>query len=549
MKIRNLLIVLGCVVLANVLVQLRVFRWDMTDDRIYSLSEASKRVLKETDAPIEVTLLLDGELSTGFRRLRKATIETLEEMRVYSHGLEIHYLDVNEADASTRRAIEERGMVPTRNTTREHSGKTVEIRTYPYAILVYKGDSAVVNLFNGVGQSAEEVLNASIEQLEYNLMEPLQLMQRREVPRVAILEGHDEPDERYTYDLEESLSRYFHVDRGSINGEGVDVHILDNYQAIIIANPQSSFGEAERFVIDQYIMRGGSVFWAVDGVRFSNEMLQSGGVTPIAAHEIGIQEMLFHYGVRINPALVQDVQCLTIPVQTGGSSQQSSVQIPWTYAPLLLTNQYHPITRNLGPVMSTFVSPIDAVGGEDGIDKYVLLGTSTASKVTMTPNEVNLNETNQDWSTFEYQYIPVGVALEGSFPSAYSHRMMPEGVISHEPIIKQGERTRQVVIGTGSVLMNEVQRNQVMPMGYDVYHHHLYSNRDFIVNAVLWLTASDGLISLRAKVVPLRLLNTKRAYAERTKIELISTICPIVVLLAIGGIVFVIRRKKYAKRA
>ena len=162
---------------------------------------------------------------------------------------------------------------------------------------------------------------------------------------------------------------------------------------------------------------------------------------------------------------------------------------------------------------------------------------------------MNLNETNQDWSTFEYQYIPVGVALEGSFPSAYSHRMMPEGVISQEPIIKQGERTRQVVIGTGSVLMNEVQRNQVMPMGYDVYHHHLYSNRDFIVNAVLWLTASDGLISLRAKVVPLRLLNTKRAYAERTKIELISTICPIVVLLAIGGIVFVIRRKKYAKRA
>ena len=545
-KYRVAITVVVCVILANVLVQLRVFRWDMTDDRVYSLSEASKELLRKTDAPIEVTLLLDGELSPGFRRLRKAAEETLEEMRVYAHGLKITYLNVNEADAETRRKIEEQGMLPARNTTRERSGKTVEIRTYPYAILHYKGDSTAINLYKGVGQTADEVLNASIEQLEYNFMEPLHLMQRTEVPSVAILEGHDEPDERYTYDLEESLSRYFRVDRGSINGDTVDLHILDGYKAIIVANPQASFGDVERFIIDQYIMRGGTVLWAVDGVRFSTEMLQSDGYTPIIEHEIGIQDMLFRYGIRINPALVQDVQCLTIPVQASGSAQQSSVQIPWTYAPLLLTNQYHPITRNLNPVMSTFVSPIDAVGGDDGISKTILLGTSTATKITGTPNEVNLNETNPDWNTFEYQYVPVGVALEGAFPSAYAHRMKPEGVISDEAIRKQGVVSRQVVIGTGSILMNEAQRNQVLPMGYDRYANRMYSNRDFVVNAVLWLTDNDGLIRLREKSVPLRMLNTKRSYEKRTNVQLVSTLCPIILLALIGGSVTIIRKRKYA---
>ncbi len=546
MKVRNLIIVLAGIVLANVLVQLHVFRWDLTDDKRYSLSDASKALLDQTDAPIEVTILLNGDLSAGFKRLRKATIETLEEMRVYAHGIRIDYLDLNTLDNKALQEMEQKGFIPTRNTIVEHSGKTVEIRTYPYVILRYHDKEAIVNLLSGSGQTEEEVTNAGIEQLEYNLLEPLYLMQRSTTPRVAILEGHDEAEEQYTYDLEKTLSDYFQVDRGSINGEGVDLHILDDYQAIIIANPQSSFGEVERYIIDQYIMRGGKVLWAVDGVRFSDDMLHTEGFTPIIEHEIGIKDMLFRYGICIDPALVQDVQCLKIPVQAPSSSKQSHVLIPWTYAPLLQSNPYHPITHDIGAIMSTFVSPIRAVNDEDGIEKFVLLYTSTATKVTRCPNEVNLSGNEQDWNSYEYANVPVAASMEGVFPSVYAHRMIPEGVIANEPVIKQSTPTRQIVIGSGSVLMNNANQNQIQAIGFDPVTGRLYSNRDFITNAMLWLTDEDGLIRLREKIIPLRMLNTKRAYQERTKVELISIICPIAVLALIGGMVFVIRKRKYA---
>ena len=532
---------IGLCILYSVLctfnVQAWTFRWDLTDDKHYSLSEASKTLLRQTDAPIEVTLLLDGDLNAGFRRLKKATEETLEEMDVYSD------LKVVKDAKDLKDSI---GLSPIIIHEREQNGKTAQTTVYPYALMQYKGKKAVVTLLkNTRGLSGEENLNASIEQLEFAFMEALHLLQQTETPRIAILEGHGEPDEAHTYDLMAALSKYYQVDRGRL---GQDVHVLDDYQAILIVNPQTPFSEAERFIIDQYIMRGGAVLWSVNGVRFSEDILQSEGFTPIIALDLGLTEMLFKYGVRVNPALVQDVQCLPIPVNVSSDPQQPNLQpMPWTYAPLLLTSQGSPITKNMGQVMSTFVSPIDAVGGEDGIDKRVLLATSTASRVTATPGEVDLNDLNPDIKAFIYQYVPVAVSMEGSFPSAFAHRMVPEGVESDEPIRKSSTKTRQIVIGSGSVLLNELQKNQALPMGYDRYSGMQFSNRDFVTNAVLWLTDSEGLISLREKNVALRLLNDKRAHDERAKVQTVSVVAPIAILALIGGVVWIVRKKRYEK--
>ena len=258
--------------------------------------------------------------------------------------------------------------------------------------------------------------------------------------------------------------------------------------------------------------------------------------------------MLFRYGVRVNPALVQDIQCLPIPVNVSSDPAQPNLQpMPWTYAPLLLTSQGSPVTKNMGQVMSTFVSPVDAVGGEDGIEKRVLLATSTASRVTATPGEVDLNDLNPDMNAFQYQYVPVAVSMEGVFSSVYAHRMAPEGIETDEPILKTSRKTRQIVIGSSSVLLNEIQKNQALPMGYDRYSGMQFSNRDFAANALLWLTDSEGLISLREKSVALRLLNDKRAHDQRAQVQAVSTILPVAILAIIGGIVFVIRKRKYEK--
>lgn len=537
------ILVLGLCGALLALSHIRRVRWDLTDDRHYSLSEATKTLLKQTDAPIEVTLLLDGDLNAGFTRLKKATEELLEEMSVYSD------LRTSKDLAVSKDSL---GLRPIVIHEREQNGKTAQTTIYPYALISYKGRGAVVTLLkNTRGLSGEENLNNSIEQLEYAFAEALHRLQQTELPRIAIIEGHGEPDERYVWDLEQTLSQYFYVDRGAIviPEQGVDVHLLDGYKAIIIANPQTAFSDIERFIIDQYIMRGGTVLWVVNGVRFSNDVLQSDGFTPIIPLDLGITDMLFRYGIRINPALVQDLQCLTIPVNVSDDPETPNLQpLPWTYAPLLLTSNSSPITRNTGQVMSTFVSPIDAVGGEDGIDKRVLLATSTATRVTATPGEVNLNDLQPDLEAFRYQYVPVAVSLEGTFNSAFAHRMMPDSIISDEPIRKQSVATRQVVIGSGSIIMNEVERNQVLPMGYDRYNQIQFSNRDFIANVLLWLTDSEGLIQLREKTVALRLLNDKRAHDERARVQTISTISPIAILALLGGVIWIIRKRKYASK-
>ena len=542
MRIRNLVIVFISVVLANVLAYAFVVRWDMTDDKHYSLSEASKTLLRATDAPIEVTLLLDGDLNAGFRRLKKATEETIEELGVYADVVKVKGERLKVKGDSL-------GLSPIIIHEREQNGKTAQTTVYPYALLSYKGKRAVVTLLkNTRGLSGEENLNASMEQLEFAFMEALHLLTQNETPRVAILEGHGEPDEAHTYDLMSALSKYFAVDRGAITSDSIDAHILDGYQALLILAPQTAFTDAERFVIDQYIMRGGAVLWALNGVQLSEEILQKDGFTPIIPLDLGLTDLLFRYGVRITPALVQDVQCLPIPVNVSSDAEHPNFQpMPWTYAPLLLTSQGSPITKDMGQVMSTFVSPIDAVGGEDGIEKRILLATSTASRVTATPGEVNLSDMNPDMAEFKYQYVPVAVSLEGTFTSAYAHRMVPEGVLTDEPIRKTGVPTRQVVIASGSIVINELQKNQALPMGYDRYSGMQFSNRDMVVNAVLWLTDAEGLIALREKDIALRLLNDKRAHDERMKIQLISTISPVAILALIGGIVFVIRKRRYEK--
>ena len=539
-------------VLANVLVRVRVFRWDMTDDKIYSLSEASKELLRQTDAPIEVTLLLDGDLGPGFGQLRSAFLETIEEMRGYARDIRVSYLNLNEASESVQRAYAERGVQQYAQETTSHSGRTEIINTFPYALVQYKDKERLVQLFTRtLGSSETEDLNRAISQLEFTLMEAVHQLRQSHTPTIAIYSGQQGVPERYTQDLEKALQPYFRIKRVSINPAQMNVHVFDSYQAVIIANPQTKFNEVERFIIDQYIMRGGAVLWAVDRVKFSDDMLRSDGFTPLTENDLGLWDLLFSYGLRIEPMLVQSVQCMSIRVNVSADPSVPNLQlVPWTFAPQLLPNPENPVTAPMRSIVSSmFVSPISVVGGNDGIEKVSLLVTSNGSKLTHAPNEVNLNELNPDLQSFIYPNMPIAASLEGSFRSAYAHRMTPEGVITDEPIRKQGKKTRQVVIGSGSMVINEIEGGQPIPLGFDRASGIQYGNRDFIINSMLWLTHTEDLIPLRAKGgATLRPLNKTRAYSERTKIEKISTISPIVLLALIGGVVLIIRRMKYASK-
>lgn len=536
MKLWKGIATIAALVVVNLLVHLYVVRWDMTDDHRYSIAPTTKQLLQTLDEPLEVTILLDGELNTGFQRLQRATIELLEEFQARSENTSIRYR------VSTENIPQ--GIPPTVIHERTHKGQTAQTTVYPFALLHYKGQTSVVELLrNNRGLSGEENLNHSIENLEFAFVEAIHTLTRDSIEKIAFLEGHGELSEREVFDLSQALSRYYQIDRGTLGNE---TDILNDYRVVIIADPQEPFSEKDKYILDQYLMQGGRILWVVNGVRFSDEYLSQSGMTPVIPLELQIDDMLFRYGVRVNATLVQDLQCLPVPVDVSSDPQQPNWQpMPWTYAPLLLTSHASPITRNLMQVSSTMASTIEFVGGEDGIYKEVLLATSSASRITGTPAQVDLGFDDANPEEYRYAYVPVAASMEGVFPSLFAHLLPPEDIIMHSPMRKQSEPTKQIVVASGSIIRNEWQQGQPLPLGYDRYTNTQFGNRDFMVNAVLYLADDTGWMSLRQKELTLRLINDQRAREKRIAAQVVSIAAPLLLLALIAGGVILIRKRRY----
>lgn len=537
MKVRVGILILVALVLMNVLVHQLVCRWDMTDDKRYTISHPTKELLRSLDSPLTVTVLLEGELNAGFTRLQKAASELLSEFSIYT---------TERIESRPLGASLVQGLDPIVIHERTHKGKMAQTTVYPYAIVEYKGKKRLVNLLqNQRGLSGEENLNNSIENLEYSMVEAIRGLAQTKVEKVVFLEGHGELEEHDVYDLTQLLAQYYQVDRGCLGNEA---GVLDGYTAVIIADPQLPFSEEDKYILDQYIMQGGRVLWVVNGVKFSSDFLASQGATPIVALDLDINDMLFRYGVRIRHGLVQDLQCLPVPVDVSTNPQQPNWQpMPWTYAPLLLTSQQSPITRNIAQLTATMASAVELVGGEDGIRKEVLLATSSASKLTAVPAQVNLSMGVDDEQSYQYAYIPVAVSLEGEFSSLFAHLGAPESIVASAPTRKASVPTRQIVVAAGSAIRNEWQQNQPLPLGYDRYTKTQFGNRDFMLNAVLYLTDNEGWLQLRQKEITLRLLNDKRAQTARIQAQVMSMVIPLAILGLLGGVIVLMKKRKYVK--
>lgn len=533
MKVWKCIIALLTLILINILAWHLVYRWDMTDDNRYSISPSTKILLKSLDKPLEITILLEGELNAGFNRLKKSTLEIIDEFKVYA--------TIHSKHAANE--IEQIPLEPTVIHERTHKGKITQTTIYPYALVRYGERTKIVSLLkNQRGLSGEENLNNSIENLEYAFSEAIRQLTQTKIEKVAFLEGHGELTEPYVHDITQSLAEYYQVDRGVLSNETGQ---LDDYKVVIIADPQQPFSEIDKYILDQYVMQGGRILWVINGVQFSEDLLSSQGNTPIIALDLNINDLLFRYGVRINPVLVQDLQCLLVPVDVSNNPSQSNWQpIPWTFAPLLLTSQSSPITCNIPQVSATMVSAIDFVGGNDGLHKDILLATSTASKLTTAPAHVDLSLGIDNENEFQYAYIPIAASIEGSFQSLYTHLLPPEEVVQKAPLIKQSKPTKQIVIATGSAIRNEWSEGAPVPLGYDRYTQMQFGNRDFIINAILYLSDDQGWIQLRKKDFSLRLINDQRAQQTHIIAQMISISIPLA-LLALAGIIIMQIRKRH----
>ena len=554
---RVLCLVTLIVVLVLVFTKTLFFRVDLTAEGRYSLSDASKALVAEMQEPLTVKLYLDGELDANMLRLRRSTEDMVRELNMYaSEQLLVELYNPNNATTDEERyaeyaRLEERGLRGMSVTVRERGGKMSEQVIFPWAEVCGSRDTMAICLMQPSAQKSGEVaVNSAIADLEYLFVDAIRVLNRREVRKVAFIEGHGELAEEYTYDASDALSRYFQVDRGVI---GTDASILDGYDAIIVAKPMTAYSESDKFIIDQYIMRGGRVLWLLDGAQMSNEMLSEGGATPLIGLDLNLNDMLFRYGVRLTPTIVEDMQCAYMPINVARPDEEPRFEpIPWFYMPLLQGSPYHPITKTLQAVKADFASGIEIVGDTIGVRKEVLLITSNASHVHVAPTEIDVMGaiTVEPKEYFTTQYVPVAVALEGEFESIYKHRMVPTG-LAVDKVFNRSVSTRMVVVADGDVIRNDIEQHReglmLVPLGYDRVTRQTHGNKDFIVNTMLYLTDDEGVMQLRNRRVDLRLLNRAVVESQRDMWLWINTLLPIVLLSIFGGVFFWNRKRKYVK--
>lgn len=513
--------------------------------------------MAKINSPIHINVYLDGDLNPGFMRLKKATAELLDEFSVFSNQpFTIKY--ENPSMATTPQQREKRynelianSMTPTAVYERDKEGKSIQKIIFPWIEISYKGKKTSVCLLKNItGNSGEENLNISIENLEFEITDGIRRLVTTEISKIAFLEGHGELSEKETYDISKSLSRYFQIDRGILAS---NASVLNAYKAIIIAKPTKPFSEPDKFIIDQYIMNGGRVLWLIDGVRFAKENLSTTGVSPAMELDVNLSDQLFRYGIRINPVILQDVQCATIPVNIAPAGETPQFEpTPWYFAPLLLTSPEHPVSRNIAAVRAEFCSGIDLVGDNKQVNYQFLLATSNNTHIIGTPATIDLSQkiNPNDKSYFNVGFVPVAVAMEGNFDSDFTNRMIPKGMTNFTQIRKQSMKTRQIVVATGDIIRNDIQfkDSTIIPLGYDRYMNRQFGNKDFIQNAVLYLTDDDGWINLRSRTLKLRLLNKKISSDERLTWQLVNLLIPLGLLMIFGVSYQIIRKRKYTRK-
>ena len=532
------------------------FRLDLTSEKRYSISDNTKRLLRDLDDEITFNIYLDGDLNAGFLRLRKAVREMLDEFNAHS-GKNLRYEFINPSAALTNKEREKkyeelgkRGIQGIMVYEKDKEGKSIQKIVFPWLEISYKGKTVPLNLLKNLpGKSGEENLNISIQNLEFELTDAIRSLIAKEVLKVAFIEGHGELPEIYTYDITQALSRYYQVDRGVI---GDDPSILDPYAAIIIAAPQQQFPEKNKYIIDQYIMRGGKALWLVDGVKVSLDSLSIYSETMAIPLDVNLSDQLFKYGVRINPALVLDVQSVLIPVNVAEEGESARFEpAPWYYSPLLLTSPEHPVTRNVTPVKAQFPSSLDFVGEDLQVKRDVLLITSTGTRIQTTPSLVSMDIINVEKSGyfFNTRNVVVAASMEGTFPSVFTNRMIPDGVRTREKMLTESKPTKMIVVADGSIIQNEVQgygeNTTILPLGFDRYMNQQFGNRDFILNAVNYLTDDEGWMALRSREIKLRLLNKPAVIGMRKFWQVSNVLLPLIFLGLFGSVFYIVRKKKY----
>lgn len=569
-KSHILQLVLGLVIIIflNVIGYFFFARIDLTQEKRYTLSESSKKLMSNLEDIVFIRCYLEGDIPSEYKKLRNETKEMLDQFRAYNDDIEYEFVDPNNFENAKDKnefyqRLFEKGFSPLL-TTSTNNNSQVQQYIFPYLEITYKGRTTIVPLISSKnGFSSDGIVNASIENLEYNLYTAIRSVATQQRGKVAFLYGHGEWQVENIWDFISSLSEYYTVDSISINEklnaltervyDSVNpnlVKIKNKFDCLVIAKPTSIFSYKDLYLIDQYIMHGGKVLWLVDPLLVSMDSLQTQANTFAISNFTGVDDILFRYGVKLNTNLVTDMQCAKIPIVTG-QYQNNTPQMtyyPWNFFPEISPNSNHIISDKISPVKMEFASSIDTTNSP--AKKTVLLSSSNRTRVLNSPVNVSLQmlKQKQDASLFNSGAKDVAILLEGEFSSAFKNRLTPEMELNSQMAYKDfSDTTAMIIIADGDVVRNDFMNGQLLPLGYDKYTRKMYGNKEFLVNCVNYLCGDEDLIPLRSREVIMRNLDLAKVEREKTAWQIVNVALPIVVIVLFGVLLAILRKKTFTK--
>jgi ABC-2 type transport system permease protein len=537
------------------------YRFDLTKEKRYTLSSATKNLLRGLDDEVSIDVFLKGDFPAGFKKLANSTEEFLRALKD-RNGAKISYRFISPEDEVDGTGIKygdslvSLGANPI-NLSVQIKGGQQQKYIFPVALITYKGRQKLVKLYEGGNRISQVETNNAEAMLEYQFAKSLDELTTGTKPMVAYSSGNGEVADARSNDLRVTLKQDHELWLFDINKEPV---IPDTFKVLIVVKPSIQFTEDEKLKIDQFVMRGGSLLFYIDELFAEQDSLRYKTETVAYDRNLNLEDILFRYGVRINPDLVMDLQCDFLPFVVGGTPQNPQYEfLRWNYYPVFEPKNNHVINKNLGLVAARFVNSIDTIRVA-GINKTVLLSSSANSRTISTPALISLNEnrnTPED-AVYNKSNIPVAVLLEGPFPSLYRNRIskVQSDSLAHMglPFRESATNSKIIVAADGDLVLNDVSpKDGPLPMGLNLFtigskYEYQFANKQFLLNCIEFLTDKPGIIETRNKDIVLRLLDTKKIDEQRTAWQFINIVLPILLIILFGIIYQQIRKRKYAGR-
>ena len=557
------LFLLIIVVAVNFLASSFHTRFDLTKEKRYTLSKPTKQLLKKLDEPVFIDVFLKGDFPSGFKKLSLTTSELLKEFKENgSRNIIYTFHEPDEEFAGGRTyadTLVSMGAAPINLSVQVKAGQQQQF-VFPVAWIKYKDRGMLVDLYTGGKRLiTPEELNSAEALMEYQFTNAISKITQENFPMVGYAVGNGEPAGPEVQDLIEGVLKPNYNLR-TLNLP-LQPAIPDTFKVLMIVKPTQTFSEEEKFKLDQYVMRGGKIFWLIDDLASEMDSLKLNARTIAFERNLNLTDQLFRYGARINPDLIMDLQCDFLPFIAGGTQENPQYEfLKWNYFPLFESKNNHPINKNLRLVASRFANSIDTVKAE-GIHKTFLLQSSANSRSIGTPAIVSLDEnrnTPED-AKFRSNGIPAAILLEGKFRSVYEGRVSKERADSLNakgtPFMGRNiADNKMIIVADGDIALNDYsqQQQQILPMGLNKYtigtnYEYQFANRDFILNCLEYLVNDAGIMETRNKDFVLRVLDTKKVNEQRTMWQLVNLAAPILLVIIFGLIYQQIRRSKYSR--